>query len=80
MRVILDEQEANSFMALITSVVIDQVELGEKADEAIREWRTHLEEGSVPLFDFAVAMNEALGNKIDDELSKTIRLRDYYRR
>lgn len=79
MRVILDEMETQSFMALITSQVIDQVELSEDAVKAIRDWRLHLEEGSGPLGSFAEGMNEALGNKIDDETRKVIRRRDYYR-
>ena len=79
MHVILDEQEAWSFMSLVTSLVIDQVELSDDAVEAVREWRTKMSEGSPEMGVFAEGLNEALGSKIDDELRKQIRRRDYYR-
>jgi hypothetical protein len=77
--VILDEEEAQSILALITAQVIDQVELTPETVKAIREWRGKLERGSDGLLKFSEALNESLGNKIDDELKRTIRRRDYYR-
>ncbi len=79
MRVILDEQESQSFMSVITSLIIDQVELSDEAANAIRDWRLHLEEGSEDLGEFAEQINVTLGNKLDDETRKVIRRRDYYR-
>ena len=79
MHVILDEQEAWSFMSLVTSLVIDQVELSEDGVASIRDWRTKMVEGSPEMGVFAEGLNEALGTKIDDELRKQIRRRDYYR-
>ncbi len=79
MHVILDEQEAWSFISLVTALVIDQVEMSEEGSEAIREWRIKLSEGSPEMAVFAEGLNEALGEKIDDELRKQIRRRDYYR-
>ncbi len=79
MRVILDEQESQSFMSVITSLIIDQVELSDEAANAIRDWRLHMEEGSKDLGEFAEQMNVTLGNKLDDETRKVIRRRDYYR-
>jgi hypothetical protein len=79
MHVILDEEEAQSLLQLITAQVIDQVELKPDTVELIRDWRNHLERGSSGLLDFATALNENLGNKIDEELKRTIRRRDYYR-
>jgi hypothetical protein len=79
MHVILDEQEAWSFISLVTALVIDQAEMSEESVEAIREWRTKLSEGSPEMGVFAEGLNEALGEKIDDELKKQIRRRDYYR-
>jgi hypothetical protein len=79
MHVILDEQEAWSFISLVTALVIDQAEMSEEGVEAIREWRTKLSEGSPEMGVFAEGLNEALGEKIDDELKKQIRRRDYYR-
>ena len=78
--IILDEEEALSVLQLVTAQVVDGVELSDPTVEAIRDWRNRtLERGSAELLDFAAALNETLGNKIDDELKRTIRRRDYYR-
>ena len=77
--VILDEEEAQSLLQLITAQVVDQVELEAKTVAQIREWRKCMERGSSVLLEFAVALNEHLGNTMDDELKRTIRRRDYYR-
>ena len=46
MRVILDQEEAWSFMTLVVAQVLDQVELSEATEEAIREWRSQHHDGS----------------------------------
>lgn len=79
MRIILDEEESWSFMMLIVSQVLDQVEMSDDSTTVIREWRQLLQEGTEPMLDMATAMNETLGNTIDEELRRTIRRRDYYR-
>lgn len=79
MQIKLDEAEAWSLMTLVTAQVLDQVELSDEAVKAIREWRGGLQEGSPAMAEFAAALNEALGNTIDEELKRTIRRRDYYR-
>jgi len=79
MRLMLDEEEAWSLMTLVTAQVLDQVELSDAGVKAIREWRAGLEEGRPAMAEFAAAVNEALGNTIDAELTRTIRRRDYYR-
>lgn len=80
MHIILDEEESLSILQLVTAQVVDGVELSEETVEAIREWRNRgLERGSEDLLTFASALNETLGNTIDDELKRTIRRRDYYR-
>ena len=79
MQLILDEEETWSLMTLVTAQVLDQVELSDEAVKAIREWRGSLQEGSPALTEFAQGVNEALGNTVDEELTRTIRRRDYYR-
>ncbi len=79
MRLILDEEEAWSLMTLVTAQVLDQVELSEEAAKAIRDWRAGVVEGNSAMEAVANVMNEALGNTIDEELTRTIRRRDYYR-
>lgn len=79
MRLILDEEETWSLMTLITAQVLDQVELSDEAVKAIRDWRGGIVEGNAAMEAIAQGVNEALGNTIDEELTRTIRRRDYYR-
>lgn len=79
MQLILDEEEAWSLMTLVSAQVLDQVELSDDAVKAIRDWRHNLQEGQPAMTAFTEAVNQALGNTIDEELKRTIRRRDYYR-
>lgn len=79
MRLILDEEETWSLMTLITAQVLDQVELSDEAVKAIRDWRAGVVEGNSAMEAVANGVNEALGNTIDEELTRQIRRRDYYR-
>ena len=79
MRLILDEEETWSLMTLITAQVLDQVELSDEAVKAIRDWRAGVVEGNAAMAAVASGVNEALGNTVDEELTRTIRRRDYYR-
>ena len=79
MRLILDEEETWSLMTLITAQVLDQVELSDEAIKAIRDWRAGVVEGNSAMEEVANGVNEALGNTIDDELTRQVRRRDYYR-
>lgn len=79
MRLILDEEETWSLMTLITAQVLDQVELSDEAVKAIRDWRAGVVEGNSAMEAVANGVNEALGNTIDEELTRQVRRRDYYR-
>ena len=79
MRLILDEEETWSLMTLITAQVLDQVELSDEAVKAIRDWRAGVVEGNSAMEAVSNGVNEALGNTIDEELTRQVRRRDYYR-
>ena len=79
MRLILDEEETWSLMTLITAQVLDQVELSDDAVKSIRDWRAGVVEGNSAMEAVANGVNEALGNTIDEELTRQVRRRDYYR-
>ena len=79
MRLILDEEETWSLMTLITAQVLDQVELSDEAIKAIRDWRATVVEGNAAMDAVSNGVNEALGNTLDEELTRTVRRRDYYR-
>lgn len=73
MQVIFDSREAWSIMALIVSQVVDGVELSEEGRAAVRKWRDDYAEGTKQMGDLAEAMNEALGNLIDEQTRRRIR-------
>jgi len=64
----------------ITAQLLHPVALPAEAVKAIRDWRAGIVEGNAAMEAVARGVNEALGNTIDEELARTIRRRDYYRR
>ena len=48
--------------------------------ETLREWRHQRPEGSEGMLQLSYGMNEALGNKIDEETTRVIRRKDYFRK
>jgi hypothetical protein len=75
MNVILNTEEAHVVLALVTSTVLDHVELSEETRDKIREWRTARAPGTIPLDDFTEELNEAIGNFIDDRTRRMLRQR-----
>lgn len=75
MNVLLNVDEALAVIARMTGSVLDGVELSEAGRAAIRDWRKHRVEGTKELDDFTVALNEALGNFIDERTTRRLRLR-----
>ena len=73
MRLILEADEAWSIMMLVVSQVLDGVELSDEGRAAVRQWRTDHAEGTDAMGRLAEAMNEALGNVIDERTRKLIR-------
>lgn len=79
MQLILDEEETWSLMTLVTAQVLDQVELSDEAVKIVRDWRAAHVEGNAAMLELTQSVNEALGNRIDEELTRQVRRRDYYR-
>ena len=75
MNVLLNVDEALAVVSRMTGVVLDGVELSEAGRAAIRDWRKHRAAGTRELDDFTVALNEALGNFIDERTTRRLRLR-----
>ena len=73
MRVILEADEAWSVMTLAVAQVLDGVDLSDQGRAAIRQWRTDRAQGAEAIHRLAEAMNEALGNVIDERTRKLIR-------
>ncbi|MEX0785069.1 MAG: hypothetical protein WD939_00380 [Dehalococcoidia bacterium] len=73
MQLILEADEAWSVMTLVIAQVLDGVELSDKAQAAARKWRSDHADGSETMNELAEAMNEALGNVLDQRTKKLIR-------
>ncbi|MQC18137.1 MAG: hypothetical protein DWG80_03565 [Chloroflexi bacterium] len=75
MNVVLNTDEAHVVLALVTSTVLDHVELSEDAKEKIRAWRTARGPGLIALDGFTEDLNEAVGNFIDQRTRRMMRQR-----
>ena len=78
MQVILEIDEAWSLTSLIVSQMIDHSGVSPGGKTALRRWRTDRAVGTVEMDDLAVALNEALGNIIDEKTTRMIRRRGRY--
>lgn len=75
MNVLLNVDEAHAVLTRVTSNALDEITLSEPAREAIREWRKNRTIGTAELDSFTVALNEAVGNYIDERTTRRLRLR-----
>jgi hypothetical protein len=78
MQLILDTDEAWSIMSLVVSQVLDQAELSDEGDAAVRRWRGDRVDGTAEMGDLTVTMNEALGTSMDERTQKLIRRKGWY--
>ena len=78
MQLILETDEAWSLMSLIVSQIIDHAGVSTTGKAGLRRWRTDRAAGTVEMDDLALALNEALGNIIDDKTTRMIRRRGRY--
>ncbi|MFA7249331.1 MAG: hypothetical protein WC273_06810 [Dehalococcoidia bacterium] len=75
MNVVLNTDEANAVMSLVTAQLIDQAGLSEAGKKTVREWRRDLAPGTTPLDAFTQRLNVAMGNFIDERTTRMMRLR-----
>lgn len=75
MNVVLNTDEAHVVLTLVTAQVLDHVELSEETREKIRAWRRDRNVGTTGLDEFAVELNEAIGNFIDERTRRMVRAR-----
>ena len=78
MQIILETDEAWSLMTLIVSQLIDRAGASAEGKAALRRWRTGRAVGTVEMDDLALALNEALGNTIDEKTTRMVRRRGRY--
>lgn len=75
MNVVLNTDEAHVVLSLVSSAVLDHVELSDEAKEKIRQWRTARAPGTIPLDESSENLNEAIGNFIDERTRRMLRQR-----
>lgn len=75
MNVVLNTEEAHAVLTLVTAQILDHVELSEETRKLIRDWRRDRNIGLVGLDEFAVELNEAIGNFIDERTRRMVRAR-----
>lgn len=75
MNVILNVDEVAAATSVITSQILDHVDLSQKSREAVRAWRRANDVGGSELDEYAVFFNEALGNSIDERTTRMLRQR-----
>lgn len=75
MNVILNTEEAHVVLSLVTSSVLDHVDLSDEAKERIRGWRRDHGLGSSGLDEVTERMNDAIGNYIDERTRRMMRQR-----
>lgn len=80
MQIVMDTDEANSLMSLITSYVIDRAGLSHEGKQAVHKWRTGRAIGSTAMANLAVAMNQALGAFIEERADRQVRRKGRYAR
>ena len=78
MQVILETDEAWSLMSLIVSQIIDHAGVSGEGKAGLRRWRTDRAVGTVEMDELALALNEALGNTIDEKTTRMVRRRGRY--
>lgn len=78
MNVILNVEEAEAILGMVTSKVLDDVDLPEPVRERIRDWRRRRALGTAELDRFTEGLNEAIGNHIDERTTKMLRQRGHY--
>lgn len=75
MNVVLNTDEAHVVLTLVTSNVIDHVEISDEAKERVKRWRNDHNLGTSGLDGFTERLNEAIGNYIDERTRRMLRQR-----
>ncbi len=78
MQVILDQDEAWSYMMLATSFVIDHSGASQEGKQRLRRWRSDHAEGSQEMQGLSEGMNRALGAFIDEQTNRKVRTKGRY--
>jgi hypothetical protein len=73
MNVVLNTDETHLLLTLISSQLIDFAELSDEGQKLVQDWRRVRSPGSNELDTLTVAVNERLGNHIDERTTRMMR-------
>ena len=76
----MEEDEARSLLAVITSYVLDNSGISQDAKARVRQWRTDHADGTVKMAALTDGMNEAVGVYMDAKTDRQVRKRGRYGR
>ena len=76
----MEEDEARSLLAVVTSYVVDNSGVSQGAKAHVRRWRTEHAEGTVKMAALTDGMNEAVGSYMDAKTDRQVRQRGRYGR
>ena len=76
----MEEDEARSLLAVVTSYVLDNSGVSQDAKGHVRHWRTAHTEGTVKMAALTDGMNEAIGAYIEAKTDRQVRRRGRYER
>lgn len=80
MQLRMEEDEACSLAAVVTSYVVDNSGVSQGAKEKVRLWRRQHAEGTAKMATLADGMNEAIGAYIEAKTDRQVRKRGRYGR
>lgn len=73
MNVVLNTDEAHLLLTLISSQLIDFTDLSDEGQKLVQDWRRVRSPGSGELDALTVAVNDRLGNHIDERTTRMMR-------
>ncbi|MEX2237334.1 MAG: hypothetical protein WEB00_07355 [Dehalococcoidia bacterium] len=76
--VTLETDDANGLVNLLVSQIIDNAGIGPDGKAKLRKWRTERSSGTAEMADLTLALNEELGQEIDERARKLIKRKGRY--
>ena len=75
MNVVMNTDEAHVVLSLVTSQILDHLQMSEEGREVVKSWRRSHNLGSGALDEFPIQLNDPFGNSIDENPRRMVRQR-----
>jgi hypothetical protein len=80
MQLVMEADEANSLMSVVTSYVIDHAGLSQDGKQRLRKWRSERAPGTHSMDGLAATMNAALGTFMEEKTDRQVRRKGRFTR